>query len=182
MKKYEKVPDEICEISQKDLSSFLNESSKEDNEYDEEIDNIEEFIELFNNRQSNEIFVHNSQWDNWYKFTPRQSTIKEEIVDIEKEKKEIKKMFFKFPSYTSISIVDIDDLESDEVYIGLYENRIKNERIMFIWKNEEFEEDSDFENYLSALKKTFFDESLVNDIDVRYEIPLDESEEFLNLL
>ncbi len=170
LKQYEKAPDELTELLEQDIETFID---NEDLIEEEELkDIIWEFISLFPSRSSNKLFSINSNWDNWYKYQPKEKIVSNSPIisnDIER------KVLYMYPNKQQVKIFDIEDLDINEIYVLLYEN--KEEKKIFIWEDEENE--TDISEYLNSIESFF---SNKDDITILKEKPFDESEDFLKLL
>ena len=179
LKQYEKAPDDLVELNEKDIMKWLNNDLEDIDLDDNNDEDIEEFISLFPNRFTNDIFIKNEKWDSWYNYQPKDKTFTIGINNNSSPENYDKKAFYVYPDYSPTSMMDVDDLDPEEIYVVLSEN--SESRKLFIWKSDDNNEnDEKLSIYINNLKGMFF--SSQAEIEVIEEMPLDESYEFLKLL
>jgi len=98
--------------------------------------------------------------------------------EIEEEK--INKKTLIYPEKEKNSFLDIEDFDCNGFIVILTEN--DGEKKVYIWKSPDFEEDEEeIKTYLEEVQEIFYGTKELDDVEVIYEIPYEESEEFFKL-
>ncbi len=128
-------------------------------------------------------------WNNWYKdiSIKNNKNDKKENLNIKiSNVEEMKKGFFLYPNETQDSVLDFDDLNDGQFLIACVFQDKKGK--IYLWKGKEIDLNEEKCNeYKNKVIKIFFKDMKLSDDDINKmecvnEIPMEESDEFLNLI
>ena len=167
----------------------IEEEGKESKEFLKDLLKSDEKIKKFKNLA--DIFV---EWNNWYKEIIKKSSLssKGDSKNSKENNKTItsvddmKKSFFLYPNLTADSVLDFDDLNDSQFLIACVLKN-KNGKI-YLWKGKDIEigknKEIEFKNkVIQKFFKEYFKESEFKEkIEEINEVPMEESDDFLNLL
>ena len=95
------------------------------------------------------------------------------------ENENIKKLFYFYPNKEGFKVLNLEDLSENELLFACYENN--SNKIIYIWKGKNVNINKNEEdNYKNLIKSKFFNDD--SNIIEKIENPLEETEEFLNLI
>ena len=98
---------------------------------------------------------------------------------IDDENENIKKLFYFYPNKEGFKVLNLEDLSENELLFACYENN--SNKIIYIWKGKNVNINKNEEdNYKNLIKSKFFNDD--SNIIEKIENPLEETEEFLNLI
>lgn len=139
----------------------------------------EDRISKYKNHLSDEF----GDWNNWYKeIVIKKEEKKNENVNSNIQNDETKKAFFLYPNSSPDYVLDFDDLNDNQFLIATVIKGSK--KIIYKWKgnSNSLTEDA-CNNYTNTVINEFFKETEdKSNIEIIDEVPMEESDEFLNLL
>ena len=135
--------------------------------------------DLLNEHKVNINFGLNKKLDNFYIDLNNIENNNNNNNKIEDENENIKKLFYFYPNKEGFKVLNLEDLSENELLFACYEN--KTNKIIFIWKGKNVNiNKEEFDNYKNLIKPNFFNDC--SNIIEKIENPLEETEEFLNLI
>ena len=176
LQKYENAP--------KNNIIFINDGNESDN-FLNDLLKTNEKINKFKHNIS-DIFP---DWNNWYKdiSIKNNKNDKKENLSIKNSNiEEMRKGFFLYPNETQDSVLDFDDLNDGQFLIACVFQDKKGK--IYLWKGKEIDLNEEKCNeYKNKVIKIFFKDMKLSDDDINKmefvnEIPMEESDEFLNLI
>ena len=176
LQKYENAP--------KNNIIFINDGNESDN-FLNDLLKTNEKINKFKHGIS-DIFP---DWNNWYKdiSIKNNKNDKKENLSIKNSNiEEMRKGFFLYPNETQDSVLDFDDLNDGQFLIACVFQDKKGK--IYLWKGKEIDLNEEKCNeYKNKVIKIFFKDMKLSDDDINKmefvnEIPMEESDEFLNLI
>ena len=176
LQKYENAP--------KNDIIYINEGNEDDNFLNDLLKNNEKISKF--KYSISDIF---SDWNNWYKDISlcNKNNKKDNLnLNIKVTHEQIKKGFFLYPNEIQECVIDFDDLSDDEFLIAcVYQNQKGK---IYQWKGKEIDlSEEKCNEYKKKVVKIFFKEMKLSDNDINNmecinEIPMEESDEFLDLI
>jgi hypothetical protein len=137
--------------------------------------------DLLNEHKVNINFGLNKELDNFYIDLNNIENINinnNNKIDDENENK-IKKLFYFYPNKEGFKVLNLEHLSENELLCACYENN--SNKIIYIWKGKNVNiNKNDEDNYKNLIKSNFFTDCL--NVIEKIEKPLEETEEFLNLI
>ena len=176
LQKYENAP--------KNNVIFINDGNESEN-FLNDLLKTNEKINKFKHGIS-DIFA---DWNNWYKdiSIKNNKNDKKENSNIKTSNiEEMKKGFFLYPNETQDYVLDFDDLNDGQFLIACVFQDKKGK--IYQWKGKEIDlNDEKCNEYKNKVIKIFFKDMKLSDDDINKmecvnEIPMEESDEFLNLI
>ena len=176
LQKYENAP--------KNDIIYINEGNEDDNFLNDLLKNNEKISKF--KYSISDIF---SDWNNWYKDISlcNKNNKKDNLnLNIKVTHEQIKKGFFLYPNEIQECVIDFDDLSDDEFLIAcVYQNQKGK---IYQWKGKEIDlSEEKCNEYKKKVVKIFFKDMKLSDNDINNmecinEIPMEESDEFLDLI
>ena len=176
LQKYENAP--------KNDIIYINEGNEDDNFLNDLLKNNEKISKF--KYSISDIF---SDWNNWYKDISlcNKNNKKGNLnLNIKVTHEQIKKGFFLYPNEIQECVIDFDDLSDDEFLIAcVYQNQKGK---IYQWKGKEIDlSEEKCNEYKKKVVKIFFKDMKLSDNDINNmecinEIPMEESDEFLDLI
>lgn len=132
---------------------------------------------MYQGKLSNEF----GEWNNWYKdITPKQEIIQPSNVKPGKAT-EVRKAFFLYPNTSPDFVLDFDDLSDNQFLLACVDDGEEN--IMYKWKGvANVLEENVCKKYIQTVSSLFFVDKKYEEIVQKDEIPMEESDDFMNLL
>ena len=161
---------------------------KETEEFLRDLLKTDEKFHRFKNKIS-DVFT---EWNNWYKDIDLNSLCSESVDNGSSGQKEeqnvveTKKSFFMYPNETPEAVLDFDDLSDDQFLVACFYEESK--RKIYVWKGKSNEIGKKAaEDFVEKVSARFFGQFNLGEGDVRKiervnEVPMEESDEFLNLI
>ena len=113
-------------------------------------------------------------------------------IDEKKEKQQLqidihiktRKAFYIYPDIDNPEeLFDLDDICESDFFIACYEDKNEDKYTIHIWKGSTIDVDEEeTQNYIEAVKANFFKDVSSDKINIIEEIPLDETDELMNLV
>ena len=170
LQQYEHAPQTIITVNDGETNEdFIN-----------DLLNTEERKMKYRNHLSDEF----CEWNNWYKEKPLKKEDKKTegtSSSINLPSEETKKAFFLYPTNLPDFVLDFDDLNDNQYLIATVNKGDK--KILYKWKgNSNTLTDEECVTYMNKVIEEFFKQKDTTGIDIIDEVPMEESDEFLNLL
>ena len=135
--------------------------------------------DLLEENKVNINFGINKELDNFYIDLNNIENINNNNNKIDDENENIKKLFYFYPNKEGFKVLNLEDLSENELLFACYENN--SNKIIYIWKGKNVNINKNEEdNYKNLIKSKFFNDD--SNIIEKIENPLEETEEFLNLI
>ena len=137
--------------------------------------------DLLEENKVNINFGINKELDNFYIDLNNIENINININNnkIDDENENIKKLFYFYPNKEGFKVLNLEDLSENELLFACYE--YNSNKIIYIWKGKNVNINKNEEdNYKNLIKSKFFNDD--SNIIEKIENPLEETEEFLNLI
>jgi protein-tyrosine phosphatase len=135
--------------------------------------------DLLEENKVNINFGINKELDNFYIDLNNIENININNNKIDDENEKIKKLFYFYPNKEGFKVLNLEDLSENELLFACYENN--SNKIIYIWKGKNVNINKNEEdNYKNLIKSKFFNDD--SNIIEKIENPLEETEEFLNLI
>ena len=170
LQQYEHAPQTIITVNDGETNEdFIN-----------DLLNTEERKMKYRNHLSDEF----CEWNNWYKEKPLKKEDKKTegtSSSINLPSEETKKAFFLYPTNLPDFVLDFDDLNDNQYLIATVNKGDK--KLLYKWKgNSNTLTDEECVTYMNKVIEEFFKQKDTTGIDIIDEVPMEESDEFLNLL
>ena len=147
--------------------------------YQNEMKNNKILNDLLEENKVNINFGINKELDNFYIDLNNIENININNNKIDDENENIKKLFYFYPNKEGFKVLNLEDLSENELLFACYENN--SNKIIYIWKGKNVNINKNEEdNYKNLIKSKFFNDD--SNIIEKIENPLEETEEFLNLI
>ena len=168
LQKYENAPNTIITVNDGETNEdFIN-----------DLLHTEEQKMKYRNHLSDEF----GEWNNWYKEIPlKKEEKKAEGSSTNLPSEETKKAFFLYPTTLPDFVLDFDDLNDNQFLIATVSKGEK--KIIYKWKgNSNTLTEGECVHYMNKAIDEFFKQKDTTGIDIVDEAPMEESDEFINLL